>query len=244
MAFPKKMTTPKTHANRAHPSPPLRSPMEKAALEALISKLDFVIALSLVVGALGGGIAASVGWLRFKRGSDLNDMLTQENLSMKRDIETARLAAAEANQKAEEERLARVKIEEKLADRRFTKEQQETIARKLLRFAGQKLLIVCAVGPEPGQIAQAIVGALEAAKWQLAADIGPVSIRGMIVEADANADAASLAAATELAAALKEENIEVDAPNPSRLVVNLTGAYAHQGPQMPDAKIRLIVGPK
>jgi hypothetical protein len=72
-------------------------------------------------------------------------------------IAEAQRIAAEANQKAEEERLARIKIEEKLAARRLSPEQRSNIVGKLKQFVGVKLNFLAYSGdPEVAALAEDI----------------------------------------------------------------------------------------
>ena len=64
--------------------------------------------------------------------------LTRETEIARSQIAEADAKAAEANEKAETERLARVKIEQRLADRVLTDEQLTSIANKIKEFAGQE----------------------------------------------------------------------------------------------------------
>src|ERR1700674_4322670 len=62
-----------------------------------------------------------------------------EMLKLSKDVAEANERAAVANKIAEEERLARIKIEEKIAPRRLSQEQQNTITAKLMPFAGIRM---------------------------------------------------------------------------------------------------------
>ena len=57
-------------------------------------------------------------------------------------IAVAQQKAAEANQKAEEERLARLKIEERMGGWRLSENAQERVAKALLPFAGTQFSLV------------------------------------------------------------------------------------------------------
>jgi hypothetical protein len=76
--------------------------------------------------------------LEFQTASAQRDTarLSAEAESAKAQIAEAQARAAEANQKAEEDRLARVKIEEYLAPRAILQDQGERIVEKVKPFAG------------------------------------------------------------------------------------------------------------
>lgn len=90
-------------------------------------------------------------------------------------IAQADARAAEANEKAEKERLARVKIEARLAPRHLTSDQQERIASRLSRWAilpGTDMRQSVAVFPtthvfESENLATLIANALTAAGWDV-----------------------------------------------------------------------------
>jgi hypothetical protein len=87
--------------------------------------------------------------------------------SFRRDIAMANERAAEANRTAEGERLARLKIEERLADRTLTDAQVVAIANKLKPFAGQEVgFTVYWDLKEPMAIANRILAALNRAGWK------------------------------------------------------------------------------
>jgi hypothetical protein len=148
--------------------------------------------------------------------------------------EAARLRreAARLSKLAEEERLGRVKIEEKLAPRHLTAEQQHNITTKLQRFAGQRInVFVYAGDAEITGIANEIINALGpsgGAGWILNISSGNEASRavpGILVEVRPEADVSSLAAASFLATALRNERLVVFGPQlglgPSGMVVGV-----------------------
>lgn len=85
----------------------------------------------------------------------------------------ANARAAEAIEKAEQERLARVKIEERIAWRRLSKDQQAKIGSQLRRFSGETTSVWFNQGDIEGStFASDIASALKEAQWNL---IGPPS---------------------------------------------------------------------
>jgi hypothetical protein len=169
-----------------------------------------------------------------------------------RDIETARRDAAEANARAaeanklaEEERLARVRIEQRLAPRTLTAEQLARIAGAAHNFATTKLVFVLSdPSPEPTAIANGILRTLS--NWIVGVDVGHDSARavsGMLVEVKPEASDAEKHAADAIAAAIRGEGLAIAGPIEWQAAA-MTGSFAHTGPQLQDAKLRLTIGTK
>lgn len=104
--------------------------------------------------------------------------------------------AVEANLKAEEERLARVKLEERVAWRRLTRDQQSEIGSRLGRFSGQLAAVWYNAGDhEGGVFASDIAAALHLANWNVFAPASmlqlaqagrrglPIIPRGLLLQA-------------------------------------------------------------
>lgn len=124
----------------------------------------------------------------------------------------ANARAAEANKIAEEERHARVRIEQRLAPRSLSGEQQKNIAEKLRQFATQSFeFLSYQDDQEVRGLVLMIAQSLLAAAWQ---GVKPTSflafdlIIGVIIEYPTNE---SKAAATALANALLGEGITASA---------------------------------
>jgi hypothetical protein len=154
--------------------------MSKDELEASLAILDFLIQVFAVLVAVG--IVGEVGfgvrhWVLNRRLQALQHSEDQE-----RQTEIARLnkeagdarrsagdaieRAAEANKIAEEERLARLKIEERLAPRRLTAEQIQHLQERLRRFSGQPIQISYLVGDVESQAyASEFAAALGSIGW-------------------------------------------------------------------------------
>jgi hypothetical protein len=120
--------------------------------------------------------------------------------------------AAEANEIAEKERLARIKIEERLADRSLTDAQAATIIETLKPFAGQEFEVTpYADNRESKSIADRIGQVLSQANWRFLpqefyrAMLGGVT--GVIVYIHPNADIQTKNAASSLVRVLNQENI-------------------------------------
>lgn len=131
-----------------------------------------------------------------------------------RDAANALERAAELNRKTEEERLARVKIEERLAPRMqvVSPEQQARIVAKLAAFKGYRADIGAFPFTFEGEmLARQIQTLLVAASWSAemmqAEATGPLSVVGSGVMVRATSDSRSLAAATALVEALIAEKV-------------------------------------
>lgn len=95
------------------------------------------------------------------------------------DIAKANENAAEANRIAEEERLARVKIEERFSPRRLAKEQQLRIIEKLRPFAGQQFSFAVYPDPESIDLMRVLESILKSAGWiRIPSQIGDVEVEG------------------------------------------------------------------
>jgi hypothetical protein len=155
--------------------------------------------------------------------------------------ETARL-----NGLAEEEHLSRVKIEEKLAHRRLSLEQQHNIASKLRPFAGQRLNFFAISGDTEildigNEVAAALTGP-NSAGWLVTASVGQLfgeTIPGIAVELMRSPDPISLNAARALVAALKDERLSVIGPIPEAFL-----GSAGKLNTDPEAKIKIVIGKK
>lgn len=74
--------------------------------------------------------------------------------------------AANAHKEAEDERMARVQIEEAIAPRRLTTKQRSAIGLKLLRFSPQRVFAIHhTLDVEAGVLAAEILSTLKSAKW-------------------------------------------------------------------------------
>lgn len=190
--------------------------------------------LVLIVGLAGELIGLG-------RTSAISDQLTA---FLETRITEAERQAAEANLKAEEERHARMKIEERLAPRHLTEEQQKTIADKLRSFIGQKLNVMFSNDtPEVANIAREILFIFKEVEWQCGMMVGhdiARSVSGILVEVLPGADAAGKAAAQALASALRSEKLSVIGPIP----LGPTGPAEFMGETIPDAQIKLTIGKK
>jgi len=174
--------------------------VNKLELEALLARIDIwllVFGVVVVIGVAGESYFGIRHWWNSRK---LQVLQNTENLAQQGEIErlkkesagirsdTARALeraahaeqkAAESNRIAEEERLARIKIEEKLAPRQITSEQQAKLSLKLKPLIGKKVDITILSGnPETDKFGHSLVSALRAAG--LLVDFGPAVIAGSV----------------------------------------------------------------
>jgi hypothetical protein len=225
--------------------------MDKEALEALLRTLDnwgafFIL---LVVLGVGGELFVHL------RQSSANKKLTAlqrseakaqeaEIVRLNKDAEGFRLdvakaneRAAEANRLAEQEKLARLKIEERLAPRSLNKEQSDKLTAAVRKFTGQKIEIAeYGLSREASSLSKQIQAALAAAKW----DTSVVAIMsGVEIEPGIHILIAQgqtqFPAVTGLLQILKEQGF----------VVTFRYDAGFSGPILPaPGVIRMVVGPK
>jgi hypothetical protein len=217
---------------------PFPEPSDLAATR--ISNLaSWLLLGSVVVGVLSAYAIVQMGHIKKVH-------LDRERDSSREQVAQAERRTAEADQKAEQERQARIKLEHRMADRDLSPPQQRTIAGRLRPFssAGQKVEIFgIAEVSDVEKIGNSLASALMSAGWQLQGLKGSALSRpivaGIVVESDPGDP--FQAAARALVAALKDEELEVSGPEPIK-PLGAAGTFA--GQPMPDAKIRITIGPK
>jgi len=151
-------------------------------------------------------------------------------------IAEAEARAAEANQIAEQERLARLKIEQRLADRSLSDEQVTAIAAAVRPFAGQEVEIVpYSQNKESVSIANRILAAVTLGGWKFLKPTKWVGLMGGIIGVFVNVHPESSVrtrqAAAALVAALKEQGLVAEPKDKNN-------------PDHPDNIITLTVGSK
>lgn len=160
------------------------------------------------------GILVAVG-VAYEWGAPLIARRYERIVEEANEKELARLNAdvAEANLLLERERVERLKLEEKLAPRRLSVDQQDAIAARLRAFPGTRVGVILCGGLtwEPARLAQDIMAALAAAKWV----VGPsgtrstVGIVGIEIELEPDSSETVANAANALIAALQSEQLSV-----------------------------------
>ncbi len=191
-----------------------------------------------IEGLADGGIFLAAGKLRMIQDAELEKMRVETAEANQR--------AAEANEKAESERLERLKLEDKLAWRSLTAEQQEELIDKLEPFAGQRIDIFTTSGQAEimylANMLQVVfleAGWIPPSMYQGATFLFPVP--GIMVEYDAK-DGPAVRAAS----AIKDELMKLGLT--AWLVPNLPDGTVKQylalsdGP--PNASVRITIGDK
>jgi uncharacterized membrane protein len=166
---------------------------------------------------------------------------------LRRDVANANQRAAEANEKAEKERLARMQIEEKLAPRFISQSHRDALIERLKQFAGIGIDIYVYPGgtPDAEPFSLQISSMLIEAGWQVGLSnvvTSRFSVRGIFIIIKDKTDNISVNAANLLADALISERI---ATQISYTIPDLAGVYS--GGSLDDPKkaaILLLVGTK
>jgi hypothetical protein len=190
--------------------------------------------------------------LEFQTASEQRDTarLAAEAETAKAQIAEAQARAAEANQKAEGERLARVKIEERLAPRSVSPERFSAIVSTLVLFPATSISIWQAgETPEIGGMARTVLAATQAARWDvnLWTWTGAGPFIGLIIVTKPEATPQIVAAGDALASALNMAGLQCVKENwPANQPWETVGGM-HNGPQTPrptQAPIRIVIGAK
>jgi hypothetical protein len=146
--------------------------MGKSELEALLARIDvwlLIFGIIVVIGVAGESFFGIRHWWNSRKLQKIqeqeSDALHAEIARLGKETADANARAAEANRIAEEERLARLKLEEKIAPRRLTSAEISKLARLLEPFAGSSLSIhvTAASGLEGTNLANDILAALNRA---------------------------------------------------------------------------------
>jgi len=154
----------------------------------------------------------------------------------------AEARAAEANEKAEQERSARMAIEEQLAHRVLSEEQKKSIASKLTQFAGIVVgVIACTNDLEIREFATQIRDALAAAGMTplIALDFQGIALTGVGVFLPRDRLQVEYSAAVGINEALKAEKVKL-VPGP--LLRNLDTGWFVTPEEIGDVPIWVVVG--
>lgn len=157
------------------------------------------------------------------------------------------LKVAEANQKAEAERVGRLKLELRLAPRSLTPTGMQVLVGRLRGFAGVgvDLIPFAEMGADANRLAQQLRAGLSAAGMS-ARIFTPTSsgahVGGILVRTATNATPLEMQAAAELVIALNEAGVSAGpwAPFPQ----GEPPAIGYHGPGFPDARVRILIGGK
>jgi hypothetical protein len=218
-----------------------------AVWDALTFWLTVAGAVFVFVAGITGVVAR-----RYNRALDAaktaaNEAQRAEIAKLGRETAEANARAAEANRLAEQERLARLRIEATLAPRDLSPDQLKALSAKLRPFGPQQVdIFLFSNDGEVVLLERKIAGALTAANWTSTAwgaQPGPGTVVGLVVEASSDADQKTQAAAKALAMGLVEQHLSA-AFEPTRFDRTQIPA-ALIGPAVSsNATIRLFMGKK
>lgn len=216
--------------------------VDKSQIESLIGSLDWWTSVftALVVLGVGGEFVTHVWTSRLSK--RLDALHRDELQAHEQAIARLTKETAEANQRAEEERLARVKIEAQLADRKLLPEQSASIVQQLRKYRGQLITMHVPMSEEPESIGQMILDAMNAAGWVVAIARGHDmrNLHGICTEYVDGASENDVAAAKTLVDALKAQNFITSGPEPLALPSFIVKAKAGQE----GAKVIVTIGHK
>jgi len=154
--------------------------------------------------------------------------------------------AASANETAERERVARLQLEVRLADRTLTPAQQNMLVADLGPFSGTAIDVATfGDSSEVSGITQLIVGCLRRAGWTVhfaAAMPGQGTVKGILVGARADSDLATSRAAALLVSSLQKENLSTGPWAFEQMT--WPSAFMGEGGMKPVAPIRMFIGSK
>lgn len=193
--------------------------MDKSSLEALIKWLEIWSAVFGVVVVLGVAGESFFGIRLLWNSWKLQRLQMAESEVLRSDVAQANARAAEANRKAEEEKVARLKIEAQLAPRQLSSHQEDVIVRFMRQYKDAPLetatmIDVCAYGPDPEamKLANQIVGALAKSGCKVTRDQPGESGRaplGILVEFRGGGGSQWMYIAAGLVAALRQAGLFV-----------------------------------
>jgi|SRR5581483_25631 len=193
----------------------------KHTLETIVSFSEFWGVLITLVGALLLFVTVIANRPLKKLLASEAEQERQEaehkRLELQSEIARAQEAAAVANQRAEQERLARLRIEERLAARRISPEQLRDLVQALKPYANSTVVVDRLGDFEARQFADELIKAFSAARWSVKVqNFGIVSppVYGLqCVVADSRAGRALSEAVKELPTAEVTVVIPANLPN-------------------------------
>jgi hypothetical protein len=220
---------------------------------------------SVFVAVVVGAATLVFQYMALKKGRELSDAQAQlielkdssvagEFKDKDLKIAQAMEGAATAKKVAEEERLKRIKIEEKMADRRLSPDQRRIVRDKMRGFPPQSWQSITSSNDgEARGLGSDIEEALSGAGWPVPrriADQTALPIRGVVIEFGTGANSTTQAAADALAKALRSERLEVIGPKPftpleaMQIGPGMSMSLTFGGKANPNAPITVLVGRK
>jgi hypothetical protein len=146
--------------------------MDKSELETLLSKIDIwllVFGVIVVIGVAGESFFGIRHWWNSRKLQSLqqleNDTQRAEIVRLSKETADANVRASEANQKAEEEKLARIKLEERLAWRRISPKEYPAFVAALKPFKRSVVEVTKLGEVEAGQFADDVVKMFADSEW-------------------------------------------------------------------------------
>lgn len=225
---------------------------KKDALETTLDGFEkwvIFFGILVAVGVVGESVYGFRTWWNNRKlhatEQAIDELRQAQIVDARRDIAEAQRDAAQANDNAERERLARLQLEARLADRVLTAQQQATIATRL-RAMGSRRIDILVVGntPEISGLTNAIGAALHQAGWTIGNTGNAMggSAAGVFVGFHQGSGPDIIQAADQLVASLRMAGIVTDkiAPYDDALPAALTGSWNTAN----TAPIRMIVGAK
>jgi hypothetical protein len=228
------------------------------SLESSASLWDGISFWLIGVGAILAFVGTVAGWRARTLGRELaiektaiaardKDASDRAIADANARAEEAKRAAAEANVKAEHEKLERLKLEQKIAPRRVSKDQQSSIgeALKPYRPSGHVLVFVSKEDVEIVLFAKELAVAMEGAGWSVRMAVKKYHNRipvGVSVEMLKNISDKDIVVASALATVLRRSGID-DVYGPSVLDDAQGFDSQHSGNDLL-APIQVMIGEK
>lgn len=171
---------------------------------------NVALVVSLVCGVIATGLIVWAAGVKEAHWDSDRQQSRERVAGLDAAVAEANTRAAEANQKAEGERLARVRIEERLAPRVIRPEQLQQIVAALSRFPGTAANVwIAGETEEIGALSRIILMALQLAKWDAQpwtwTGVGP--ILGVVIATKDGSDSKTVEAATAVGAALNSVGV-------------------------------------
>ena len=232
---------------------------ERETLAAFIESLDMwtlVCGLLVGIGVMG---EFGIGYLHWSKGKRLRALDDAARVTQEENIGMARRDAANAQEKAEHERLARVQLEVRLAPRRLDPGQVAAIVTALAPHAvgAKHVALISPPDLEPAQFTEVLIQLLRDSGWNVTSVYERNVLRvveNVAMEVAHDADGSTMAAAQAFVGALRAADITINDPVPMQAYTLLEPFTAAGTPPLKNpeearerlkaATIRISVGQK